>query len=74
MASNPKYIRLQSAYTNFLDTMYTLFKSRGWDTKRIAGEIGGCHENALEELQNEPPHDIAGPEPPDPYGPMTLSQ
>ena len=26
------------------------------------------------ELQNEPLHDVAGPKPPDPYGPMTLSQ
>ena len=27
--------------------LLTLFKSRGWDTKKIAGEIQGCHENAL---------------------------
>ena len=31
----------------YLGKAYTLFKSRGQDTKKIAGEIRGCHENTL---------------------------
>ena len=36
----------------------TLFKSRGWDTKKIAGEIRGCHENALAKSFEMSPHMI----------------
>ena len=31
-------------------------------------------EPPCKKLRNKPPHDMAGPWPPDPYGPMTLSQ
>ena len=52
-------------------SLYTLFKSRGQDTKKIAGEIRGSGKNAFAKCFEMSPHMIQ--QPLYPYSPMTLS-